>query len=371
MGIFEATGPHASYFLNLVSTNDVNTLRPGESQYTYLLHPNGSVVDDAMIYMISPSRYLIIVNAANTAKDWAWLQAINEREVCIDEARPWARTTFRVTLRDLHSPDESYAWLADMALQGPRSRDVLDAMLDAAPQSSAVSELRARLATLKHTQVISARIPSGRAPGGAYDLLIARTGYTGEPIGFELLIHPDVMQAFWEELLEIGEPFGLKPVGLGARDSLRIEAGLPLYGHELAGPLDLRPDDAGFAGYVKLHKAFFIGRQAYIEHVAQNEMALVRFRIDERGVRVPKPEDVVTDDHGRVVGQVTSCAMDTEGRLTGLAHIDRRQRKRGTLLNILNHPKREVWAKPYENLALGDRLVVPTRATVVRRFMRK
>ncbi|MCJ7737904.1 MAG: hypothetical protein MUQ10_11440, partial [Anaerolineae bacterium] len=319
----------------------------------------------------SPSRYIVVVNAANTGKDWAWLKAVNECSVRIDDRRPWVHSSYQACLRNLHDPDESYSWLADIALQGPRSRDILAAMLDAAPPSSAVLELRARLMALKRAQILEARIPSERAPGSVYDLLITRTGYTGEPMSFEILAHPDILETLWQELIEIGEPFGLTPIGLGARDSLRIEAGLPLYGHELAGSLDLRPEDAGFAGYIKLHKAFFVGRQAYIEHAQTNKMALVRFRIEETGVRVPKPHDIVTDNRGHVVGQVTSCAMDTAGHLTGLATVDQRQKERDTALNILTRPTSEVWEKPYDDLSLGDRLVVPIRAKVVDRFWQK
>jgi glycine hydroxymethyltransferase len=370
MGILEVSGPHAAYFLNLVTTNDANALRPGESQYAYLLAPDGRVIDDLMVYMLSPARYLVVVNAANKEKDWAWLCAVNEREVQIDHVRPWARTSFQAGLRDLHDPHESYAWLADIALQGPRSRDILLALLDKAPYSSAVSEIRGKLLALKRTQVTEAQIPSDRTPGGIFNLVIARTGYTGERTGFEILVHPDVMELLWEQLLEVGAPFGIRPIGLGARDSLRIEAGLPLYGHELAGPLDLRPDDAGFAGYVKLHKPFFIGRRAYIEHAQEQNMIVARFHIAEKGGRVPKQGDIVTESRGRIIGQVTSCAMDTEGYLVGQAHIDQRHTKAGTEINIFPHPTREAWDKPYEELEVGDRLVIHNEATVVSRFMK-
>lgn len=370
MGILEAGGPHAAYFLNLVTTNDVNTLRPGESQYTYLLSPDGRVIDDLIIYRLTPSRYLLVVNAANTEKDWAWLQAVNEREVRIDGLRPWVRTSFQADLRDLHDPDESYAWLVDLALQGPRSRDILLALLDAAPFSSAVAELQGRLLSLKRTEVVEIHVPSSQAPGGVFDLFIARTGYTGEWMGFEIFVHPDVMEPLWNRLMEVGAPFGLRPIGLGARDSLRIEAGLPLFGHELAGPLDLRPDDAGFAGYVKLHKPFFVGRRACIEHARQRKMEVVRFRIEERGVRVPKQGDAVAESHGKIIGQVTSCALDTEGYLVGQAYIDRRHADKGTEINIFPHPTREVWDKPYTDLEVGDRLVLPTEARVIGRFFR-
>lgn len=378
MGILEASGPHAAYFLNIVVTNDVNALRPGESQYAYLLAPEGRVIDDLMIYQLSPARYLLVVNAANTDKDWAWLQAVNRGEARLDNQRAWARPSFQADLKDLHDPAASYAWLADLALQGPRARDILLALLDdsRARVREAVAEIQGRLLTLKRTEVMEARIPSDRVPGGIFDLIIARTGYTGERMAYEIFVHPDAMQILWDRLIEIGAPYGLRPVGLGARDSLRIEAGLPLYGHELAGPLDLRPDDAGFGGYVKLHKPFFVGRQPYIEHALQSQsmsdrMVIARFRIKEKGVRVPKQQDVITDSRGRVIGQVTSCAMDTEGYLVGQAYVKQRYVKPGAEINVVPRPTREDWDKPYNELELGDRLVVPTEAQVIRRFMRR
>ena len=257
-----------------------------------------------------------------------------------------------------------------MALQGPRSLDVLMALVDAGSSSTAVAQLRRRLTMMKRTEVIEAQIPSGRAPGGVYDLIVARTGYTGERMAFEIFVHPEVMETLWRELLEVGAPFGLRPVGLGARDSLRIEAGLPLYGHELAGPLDLRPDDAGLAGYVKTHKPFFVGRRGYVRHAGERSLEVVRFRVEEKGVRVPKQGDAVVDNRGRVIGQVTSCAQDTEGFLVGMACVDKRYTDTGTELRVFPHPSRGAWDKPYEKLAMGDRVPMHLEAQVVSRFMR-
>ena len=380
MGVFDVRGPHAAYFLNLVTTNDVTALRPvdfgpgeaepGESQYTFLLDPDGRVIDDLIVYRLSPARFIMIVNAANADKDWAWLQAVNRGEVRIDERRPGARGSFQADLRDLHGPEESYAWLVDTALQGPRSLDILLALVERGSSSAAASQLQRRLKMMKRTELIEAQVPSSQAPGGIYDLIIARTGYTGESMAFEILVHPEILETLWNELLDVGAPFGLRPVGLGARDSLRIEAGLPLYGHELAGPLDLRPDHAGLAGYVKMHKPFFVGRRAFAKHAAERRMEVVRFRVEERGVRVPKQGDAVVESHGRVIGQVTSCAQDTEGFLVGLASVDLRYADTGTELRIFPHPSRGAWEKPYEELELGDRVAMHLEAEVVSRFMR-
>jgi glycine hydroxymethyltransferase len=224
---------------------------------------------------------------------------------------------------------------------------------------------------LKQTGVTTVRLPLDRVPGGCLTLIVGRTGYTGEAMGFEIFVHPEAAPVLWDLLLEAGEQFGLQPIGLGARDSLRIEAGLPLYGHELAGPLDLRPDEAGFAPYVKLHKPFFVGRKAYVEHVRRRKMVVVRFRIEKKGVRLPRLMDVVVDNRGRVIGQVTSCAMGVAGHLVGQASVDARHAAVGTSINIFPHPTREDWEKPYDELELGDRLVLHSEATVVERFLKR
>jgi glycine hydroxymethyltransferase len=366
MGVLEASGPRADYLLNLVTTNDIEMLLVGESQYSYLLTPDGRVIDDIMVYRVGHSRFLVVVNAANKEKDWAWLQAVNNREVQIDDLRPWAWTSFQAEL----SGGGGDLQLADLALQGPRSRDILLSFFDAAPRSTEIARMRQQLMGLERTGVMEAHVPCAQAPGGVFELFIARTGYTGERMAFEMFVPSDAVIPFWERLMEVGSPLGLCPVGLGARDSLRIEAGLPLYGHELAGPLDLRPDDAGFAGYVKLHKPFFVGRRAYIEHAKERKMIVARFHVEEKGVRVPKQRDVVTDSRGRIVGEVTSCAMDTEGYLVGQAYVDQRYAEVGTEVNIFPHPVREEWEKPYEELEVGDRLVMHTEAKIIRRFKR-
>ncbi len=380
MGIVDVRRPHAGYFLNLVTTNDVTALRPihfgpgesepGEAQYTFLLDPQGHVIDDLIIYRFSPARYVVVLNAANAEKDWAWLQAVNEGEVQIDARRPWVRRSFRTKLRNLHDPGESYAWMVNLALQGPRSRDILFALIDEALPSGAATELRRRLLMLTRMGIIEARIPASRAPGGVYDVFIARTGYTGQSMGFEIFVHPEVMETLWKHLLEVGAPFGLRAVGLGARDSLRIEAGLPLYGHELAGPLDLLPHDAGLEGYVKLHKPFFVGRRAIMRRAEQRQMEVARFRVEEKGVRVPKQGDAVTESRGRVIGQVTSCAQDTEGFLVGLACIDQRYTGVGTEIGIFPRPSRGAWDKKYEELQVGDRVTMHLEAQVISRFRR-
>jgi glycine hydroxymethyltransferase len=369
MGVFQVEGPHSSYFLNLVCTNDSNLMKPGQSQYAFMLAPDGHVMDDVMVYALADQRFLMVVNAANAAKDWAWLQAVNGRQAMIDDERPWARSSFSATLRNLSHPDAGKQRLAGLAIQGPQSRHILASLFSAKGDDDIAARIRLR--ALERTQVEEMQLPSGLGPKDARRFIVARTGYTGEPIGFEMLVHPDAALPLWERLLSLGESRGLRPAGLGARDSLRTEAGLPLYGHEIEGPLDLRPDDSGFAAYVKVYKPFFIGRQAFLQHTRRRRMEVVRFRIGERGVRVPKLQDIVVDGHGRVIGQVTSCALDGDGYLVGQAYVDERHAAEGTEINVFPRPTREDWDKPYELLEVGDKLVLHSQARVIPRFLRR
>jgi glycine hydroxymethyltransferase len=278
----------------------------------------------------------------------------------IDPERPWSRAlgTESVIIRDMHDPTLGSQMRAQLALQGPRSRDILLSMLD---ETDSLHEL---LLEMKRNEILRGRL-------AGYDLYLARTGYSGEPMAFEIFVHPAAATAFWHALLEAGEPFGLHPVGLAARDSLRTEAGLPLYGHELAGPLDLDPADAGFAPYVKLYKPFFVGKAAYLEHERARKAQLVRFRFDEEHARMPRQGDVVVSRKGRVVGAVTSCSIDSDGRLTGLAYLQRQYAKRGVRLGIFQMDNRSWTSKPLTDLKAGDRIQLHDDITVIRRFLNK
>jgi glycine hydroxymethyltransferase len=238
MGVYQAKGPHACAFLDGVVTNDVAALGVGESLYTQFLDPNGHVIDDTMVYRIEDEAYLIVVNASNDDKDWAWLNAVRQGGVQVDALRPWSLAFGRdVKLRNLRSPESGEDMRVDIALQGKKSRDILLAL---GCEEAAASRLKA----LPWAGVT-------RGVFGGIDLIVSRTGYTGERVAFELFVHPEKSVGLWQSLLEVGRGFGLKPVGLGARDSLRTEAGLPLYGHEMAGPFELGVGDAGFGSYVK------------------------------------------------------------------------------------------------------------------------
>ncbi len=354
MGVFDASGPHVVEFLNTVLTNDVTALAVGQSHYTYLLFPDGSVVDDLLVYRLAEDRFMLVVNASNNDKDWAWLNAVNNGEVMIDGKRPFAKIQHPVVLRDLRDRQHGDECRVDMPLQGPKSRDILLAL-------EGDDALKAKIKSMPWAGLT-------RGTLGGFDLIISRTGYTGERVAYELFVHPDKAPALWMKLLEVGEQFGIKPCGLAARDSTRTEAGLPLYGHELAGSLGLNPADAGFGSYVKLWKPFFVGRDAFIAHEARRDGVVVRFRMNEKGVRRPEHGDPVLDRRGKVIGTVTSCAIDSEGYLLGQAFVPLSMSEPETAVYIyqLGGGTRQI--RVPGAIKNGSRLPMPDAATVLTRF---
>jgi glycine hydroxymethyltransferase len=188
-------------------------------------------------------------------------------------------------------------------------------------------------------------------------------------MAFELFVHPEKADAFFQALFKAGEAFAIKPCGLGARDSLRTEAGLPLYGHEMGGELNLGVAEAGFGSYVKTYKPWFIGRDAFLEREKARKGVVVRFRFNEKGVRMAHLKDPVLDKRGRVIGVVTSCAVDKEGFLTGQAFVELKSAEEGTQIFVYQSAPKEASKAPVE-MKVGDRAVLPTPATIVSRFMK-
>jgi len=354
MGVYQAEGPHAAAFLDSVLGNDIAGMAVGESCYSHFLDPAANVIDDTLIYRRAEEKYLVVVNASNDDKDRAWLNAVLRGEVLLDPARPNARAFGRgVLLRNLRDAQAGAEMRVDIALQGPRSREILLA-LGTDPIT------RQKIMALKRTELCEALV-------GGLDLVVSRTGYTGEKMAFELFVHPDQVVTLWNALLAAGGPLGLKACGLGARDSLRTEAGLPLYGHEMGGDLGLGVAEAGFGSYVKIYKPWFVGRAAYIAREAARKTVLVRFRFTEKGVRMAHLHDPIVDPKGRVIGVVTSCAIDSEGILTGQASLELKSAVEGTPIAIYQSAPRVAGKAPAE-LKLGERVNLPTPAVVASRF---
>ncbi len=315
MGVYEVAGADAASFLDTICSNECGGLEPGESLYTHFMTPNADVIDDTLVYRRGWDRYLVVVNASNDDKDRTWFEAVRDGRVRIDNDRPWARAYgYEALIRNLRDPKAGDDMRVDIALQGPRSRDILLAM-------GVNDETRARILKLKRTELCDAVV-------GGFDLIVSRTGYTGEKMAFELFVHPERAADFWKAVMKAGEPFGLKPIGLGARDSLRTEAGLPLYGHEMGlgsgkeGHKDLGVAEGGFGSYVKPYKPWFIGRKAFVARERKRKGVVVRFRFDEPRVRMAHNGDPVVDADRKPIGWVTSCAVDAERYLTGQAFLD-------------------------------------------------
>jgi len=232
MGRFRISGPDALPFLQYVLTSNVAALVPGTAQYTMLPNETGGAIDDGYLYRVSEDDYLLVVNAANTEADWQWLQQYVPRFPGL-------------TMEDITNS------LAMLALQGPKTKAVLEAVFGG---KTLIPE------------PIWNHLTSSKFMGNY--ITIARTGYTGEPLGFELFPPANIAVPLWRQLLDAGREHGIVPVGLGARDTLRLEAGFPLYGHELGTDTDGKEipifalNAARFAVSFSPVKGEFIGREA-------------------------------------------------------------------------------------------------------------
>ncbi|AHF91497.1 glycine cleavage system protein T [Opitutaceae bacterium TAV5] len=276
MGEFDVRGPDAARFLDHVVTNDVSRLFPGRILYSPMCDADGGVIDDLLIYMRGPEDYFLCVNAGNIAADFAWLR---------EQA---AAGDFDVALADRSA---GYGLLA---IQGPRAAGIVQALTDA-----------------KLDDIRTYHFGEGAVAG--VPCLLSRTGYTGED-GFELYHAADEAVRLAEALLEAGRPHGLVLAGLGARDSLRLEAGYPLYGHELSP--EISPLAAGFGWTVKLDKrAAFVGSGALrAEKLAGSRRRVVWFRLDDRRIaRADTPVLAAGGDTvaGRVLSGTLSPVLNT------------------------------------------------------------
>ncbi len=268
MGEIEVSGPPAFAFLQHATINDVAALADGQVQYTALCYPDGGVVDDLTLYRFSAERYLLCVNAANTDKDFAWLQQLLAESEFSD-------------LKLLNRSSE----YAQLALQGPKAAEIL-----------------AGLTSVDLTEIKYYCFDQGAVAG--VPTLISRTGYTGED-GFELYCPTAGGVALWQALMAAGESCGLQPAGLGARDTLRLEKAYALYGHEISA--EILPLEARLAWITKLNAGDFVGRQALLDAKRSGlKRKLISIQLTESGV--PREGYPVLCD-GRQVGRVTSGTM--------------------------------------------------------------
>ncbi len=267
MGEVDVRGPDAARFLNRLVTNDVAKLYPGRVLYSPMCYPTGGVVDDLLVYMRGPDDYFLCINAGNIAKDLAWIREQS--------------AGFAVTI------DDRCADYALLAIQGPRAAEIVQTLTGA------------KLGLVKYYHFTEGTV-------AGIQCIVSRTGYTGED-GFELYHPAGDALALAEAVLQAGAPFGLELAGLGARDSLRLEAGYPLYGHEITQ--DISPLTAGLGWTVKLDKgADFIGRAALLAE-KQNGAPhkVVYFKTGDR--RIIRAETPILGPDGAVVGRVLSGTL--------------------------------------------------------------
>lgn len=267
MGEVDVRGPQAGAFLNHLVTNDVAKLFPGRVLYSPMCYPTGGVVDDLLVYMRAPDDYFLCINAGNIDKDLAWIR---------EQAR-----AFDVTITDRC---EDYALIA---VQGPKAAAIVQTLTGA------------KLDTIKYYHF-------GEGTVAGIQCMLSRTGYTGED-GFELYHAAGDAVALAEAVMAAGAPFGLELAGLGARDSLRLEAGYPLYGHEITQ--DISPLTAGLGWTVKLDKGVdFIGRAALVAEKTNGAAnKVVFFKTGDR--RIVRAETPVLGATGEVVGRVLSGTL--------------------------------------------------------------
>lgn len=265
MGEILVEGPGAEAWISSLVTNDITVMKDFQIQYVILCNEAGGVVDDLLVYRYDKEKFLLVVNAANVDKDWQWFSNHLPRE--------------GVALRNIS--DET----AEVALQGPKAEAILAGIADFDPSTLAVFHFV--------DGVHVAGIPA----------LVSRTGYTGED-GFEIYVPWDRGAELWDAVMEAGAGDGLLPIGLGARDSLRFEAGLPLFGHEYTD--EIGPIEAGYGFFVKVDKAGgFIGRDALKRQKDEGpKQRLVALRMEDKGV--PRQGMEVADETGKIVGFVAS-----------------------------------------------------------------
>jgi aminomethyltransferase len=292
MGEIRVRGPKAFETVQRLTCNDVGALDDGKAQYSAFLTEKGTFVDDLLTYRLAVDDYFLVVNASNTPKDVAWAKRQESPGAAIE--------------------DESAIW-AQLALQGPLAERVLQPLTD-----------------VKLADVGYYRFATGRVAGAT--ALVSRTGYTGED-GFEVYLHPDRAGAVWDAILDAGRPHGVSPAGLGARDTLRLEATLALYGNDIDDTTT--PWEANLGWIVKMKKGDFTGRDALAKQKeAGITRRLVGFEVTGRGIaRHGFPVSIGAGSGP--VGVVTSGTQTpTVGKAIGLAYVPTGRVAPGTPLGI-------------------------------------
>ncbi|WP_338469629.1 glycine cleavage system aminomethyltransferase GcvT [Niallia sp. XMNu-256] len=295
MGEFIIEGKDAENFINSIGTNDISTIHINQAQYTVLCYPDGGTIDDLIVYKLEDEKYLLVPNAANVDKDYDWINEHLKGDVKFENIS---------------------SQVGQLAIQGPKAESILQKLTD-----------------IDLTGIAFYQFAQNVTVAGIPDVLVSRTGYTGED-GFELYLAADKVAELWDKLLEAGSEDGLKPCGLGARDTLRLEAKLALYGQELSK--DITPLEAGIGFAVKVNKeSDFIGKEALAKQKEEGvKRRIAGIEITGRGI--PRNGYKVFSASGdEEIGVITSGTQSpTLKKSIGLALLSVDHAKVGTEIKV-------------------------------------
>ncbi|MCD8309820.1 MAG: glycine cleavage system aminomethyltransferase GcvT, partial [Prevotellaceae bacterium] len=293
MGEFWVTGPHALPFLQQVTSNNVAALTPGKAQYSCFPNETGGIVDDLIVYCFEAEKYLLVVNASNIEKDWNWCVGHNDEGATLENASDR---------------------MAQIAVQGPKAMATLQ----------------------KLTEIDLSTIPYYHFTHGVFagekDVIISNTGYTGAG-GFELYFPPEAAMRIWDAVFEAGAEHGIKPIGLGARDTLRLEMGFCLYGNDLDDTTS--PIEAGLGWITKFTEGKRFTNRAMLERQKAEGVSrkLVGFEMVDRGI--PRHGYTLFSPEGEAIGHVTSGTMSPTRKIgIGMGYVETAYAKPGTEIAI-------------------------------------
>lgn len=291
MGEFLITGEKALELIQKISSNDASTLVDGKAQYSCMPNNEGGIVDDLIIYRFNAEKYLLVVNASNIEKDWNWISQHN---------------TMDATMRDL---SDEYSLLA---IQGPKAAEAMQSLTSV---------------DLKNIKFYTFEVADF---AGVENVIISATGYTGSG-GFEIYFKNENAQKIWDSVFEAGADYGIKPIGLAARDTLRLEMGFCLYGNDIDDTTS--PIEAGLGWITKFTKDFVNSEALKKEKEEGPKRKLVGFELLEKGI--PRHGYDIVDDNGKVIGVVTSGTMAPSlDKGIGLGYVPKELSAPGSKINI-------------------------------------
>lgn len=265
MGEFLISGEKALDLIQKVCSNDASKLVDGKAQYSCMPNEKGGIVDDLIVYKINSEKYLLVVNASNIEKDWNWISQHNDMDA---------------TMRDL---SDEYSLLA---IQGPKAAEAMQSLTEV---------------DLKEMKFYTFQVEEF---AGIKNVIISATGYTGSG-GFEIYFKNEDAPQIWEKVMEAGKEFGIKPIGLAARDTLRLEMGYCLYGNDIDETTS--PIEAGLGWITKFDKEFINSENLKKEKEEGPKRKLIAFELEERGI--PRHGYEIVDENGKIIGEVTSGTM--------------------------------------------------------------